>query len=319
MTFSVNGSGVQARGSLKLTSSNISVTPGQGVPPVNLSLTDAAGNVYIPLPHTYIRITIIPSFSSRRHLLQSVAESSATCEAGGPKYVSVTNAAVTIDGSSVFACTAGMSSVQYDVGLIANGSVINNILVGGSFEVVTPAVCSFTILVSRGIAFSFGFTHRNSTDVTAFTTFTEIKNAFAVLCRDSGRNVRIMHNTSNNHLHDLLTRTVQIVSCNFTFTVFAAPTVIEVSDIPTKDITRTSPCFAFIENLPSKSACAERLVPLTTTLAPGSGPDLSETTPVTVFSCANENCIDNASNSVKIHLNFDLILILFELVILQTS
>jgi hypothetical protein len=54
-------------------------------------------------------------------------------------------------------------------------------------------------------------------------------------------------------------------------------------------------------------------------LAPGTGPVLSETTPVTVFSCANENCIDNANNSVKIHLNFDLILIFFELVIMQTS
>ena len=74
-----------------------------------------------------------------------------------------------------------------------------------------------------------------------------------------------------------------------------------------------------MEYLPSKSVCALRVVPFTTMLAPGNGPVLSETTPVTVFSCANENCIDNANNSVKIHLNFDLILILFELVILQTS
>jgi aspartate carbamoyltransferase regulatory subunit len=86
-----------------------------------------------------------------------------------------------------------------------------------------------------------------------------------------------------------------------------------------KEKTKTSPTFALIEYFPSKSVCVVRVVPLTTTFAPGIGPVLSETTPVTVFSCANENCIDNASNSVKIHLNFDLILIFFELVILQTS
>jgi hypothetical protein len=48
---------------------------------------------------------------------------------------------------------------------------------------------------------------------------------------------------------------------------------------------------------------------LITTLAPGKGSLPSVIVPVTVFSCANENCIDNAIKSVKIHLNFDLILI----------
>ncbi|MDG2432649.1 hypothetical protein, partial [Flavobacterium sp.] len=43
-------------------------------------------------------------------------------------------------------------------------------------------------------------------------------------------------------------------------------------------------------------------------------PEASVTIPLTVLSCAKENCIDNATSSVKIHLNFNLILINFELV-----
>jgi hypothetical protein len=44
-------------------------------------------------------------------------------------------------------------------------------------------------LVSRGPAVSFGFVDTNSS---AFITFTVIRNAIAVVCRDSGRNVSIV-------------------------------------------------------------------------------------------------------------------------------
>ena len=51
-------------------------------------------------------------------------------------------------------------------------------------------------------------------------------------------------------------------------------------------------------------------------LTPGRGnPVLSVTDPEIAFSCANVSCTTNASNSVKIPLNFVLILYLFELAI----
>lgn len=184
-TFTVNGSGLKATATFKSTSNNISITPGQGVPSVNLTLRDAAGNAYEPLPLTCIRITITPSGSLRRHLL-ATAETAATCESGGPKFVLVTSSDVQIQSSLVFACTAGTSVVQYDVGLLANGLITNNVIVNGTFDVVSPAVASFSILVSSGPAVSFRFIDRNST---SFITFTVIQSALAVVCHDVGRNV----------------------------------------------------------------------------------------------------------------------------------
>ena len=221
-TFSVNSSGLQALSTLVLTSRNISVLPGQGVPPMNLTLTDAAGNAYMPLSNTYIRVTIIPSVSSRRRLLAD-AETSATCESGGPKYVPVSSSVVAIDGSVIFACTAGTSVVQYDVGLVASGNVLNNALINGTFGVVSPAVVTFSISVFRGPAVSFRFVHRNSTE---FVTFTTIQNAFFVLCRDSGRNVRCMYHfcevfilTQRCRLSVVILRSASMLqaSCQFHF------------------------------------------------------------------------------------------------------
>ena len=65
-----------------------------------------------------------------------------------------------------------------------------------------------------------------------------------------------------------------------------------------------SPALALIEYFPSKSVCAPVLVPLITTVTPGKLPELSDTVPETVFSCANDTCTNNANNSVKIPLNF---------------
>ncbi len=59
--------------------------------------------------------------------------------------------------------------------------------------------------------------------------------------------------------------------------------------------------------LPSKSVSVPVVVPLIKTLTPGSGPESSETVPETVF-CAKAKCTVNASNSVKIPLNFVFIL-----------
>jgi hypothetical protein len=219
-SFSVNGSGSRAFSSFKSISNNISVTPGQGVPPMNLTLTDAAGNLFEPRPNTYIRITITSSFSSRRHLL-AIAESASTCSTGGPKYVLVTSSDVTVPGSVVFACTAGTSLLQYDVGLLANGFVSKNVLVNGVFDVVSPAVAFFSILVSSGPAVSFSVIHKNST---TFTTFSVIQNAIAVICRDSGRNVSFVFRLLSGYLFIYLFAysLIQIVECNFTFTVNAS-------------------------------------------------------------------------------------------------
>ena len=59
-----------------------------------------------------------------------------------------------------------------------------------------------------------------------------------------------------------------------------------------------------IAYLPSKSVCVPVDVPFTNTLTPGKVPDESDTVPETVLSCAKVICTINASNSVKIPLNF---------------
>ena len=65
-----------------------------------------------------------------------------------------------------------------------------------------------------------------------------------------------------------------------------------------------SPAFALIVYLPSKSVSVPLAVLLLKTLTPGRAPDASDTVPDTVFSCAKVICTRNASNSVKIPLNF---------------
>ncbi len=59
-----------------------------------------------------------------------------------------------------------------------------------------------------------------------------------------------------------------------------------------------------IEYLPSKSVSVPEVVPLIRTLTPGNVPEESDTVPETIFSCAKVICTTNASNSVKIPLNF---------------
>jgi hypothetical protein len=184
--FSVNRSGTSAVGNFTSTATNISVLSGQGLPSVQLIMTDAAGNTYTPLPLAFIRIIVIPLVSSRR-LLVAEAESSATCEAGGPRFVPLTSSEVVIPSSIVYACTAGTSQVQYDVVILTNGVVTNYSLVNGSVSVVSPAIASFSIQVSSGPAASFGFFHSSLAE---FFTYTLTSDAFLVICLDFGRNVR---------------------------------------------------------------------------------------------------------------------------------
>jgi len=59
---------------------------------------------------------------------------------------------------------------------------------------------------------------------------------------------------------------------------------------------------------PSKSVSLSVLVPFITTLTPGKALESSETVPEIVFCCGKDICTTNASNSVKIPLNFVFIL-----------
>ena len=74
-----------------------------------------------------------------------------------------------------------------------------------------------------------------------------------------------------------------------TLTTEDAPTTDEKSCIPTNENTKTSPALAFMAYLPSKSLWTLLFVPLITILTPGIDPMASETTPVTVRSCAKAN------------------------------